>query len=418
MSSSSGASGKFSSVKTKNNRTIQDVQISDTLSDEQRAVVQRTLEGESLFFTGSAGTGKSFVLREIVRVLRFLHGEAVHVTASTGIAACNIGGTTLHSFAGVGLGDKTSKDYIRTLSNHTRNAARWRAARVLIIDEVSMISAEFLDKLEEIGRGVRRSPKAFGGIQVILVGDFCQLPPVTKGSQEASFCFKANCWDTVVQHSILLTKVYRQKDNRFVNILNELRFDPHRNRVEEENTRRIMELDGAAQEYEAMDEGTEPYLGMLKNMQAPTNLTLKVGSQVILLKNLDFECELVNGSRGVVISWSDTSDEVLPIVRFTNGTERVISREVWKIEVGGLKMASRSQVPLSLAWALSIHKSQGMSIDKLIIDLQGTFEYGQAYVALSRATSLEGLQLKSPLQPSQLKVSKEVVEFYKQMEQS
>ncbi|EFA81412.1 DNA helicase [Heterostelium album PN500] len=386
-----------------------DIVISELLSKEQRNVVQLALDGNSIFFTGSAGTGKSFVLREIVNVLRVLHGDNVHVTASTGIAACNIGGTTLHSFAGIALGEKTALDYIRSIANNNKNLTRWRQTKVLIIDEVSMISCELLDKLDLIGQGLRKIPKPFGGIQVILVGDFCQLPPVNKNRDNnaaSSFCFNAKCWKYLIDHSILLTKVYRQKDNHFVNILNQLRFGtideagmttlnkcvnniiesedgiiptilyPHRNKVELENERKLKELKSDEMIFDAIDEGPDQYRDMLKNMQAQTRLTLKIGSQVILLKNLDFSSELVNGSRGVVVGFADIDDSgmEMPVVKFTTGITKTIHREVWKIEIGNVRVASRTQVPLALAWALSIHKSQGMSIDRLIIDLDGAFE--------------------------------------------
>ncbi|GAM19367.1 hypothetical protein SAMD00019534_025420 [Acytostelium subglobosum LB1] len=435
--------GNSKKAPPKYKRSIEDIKISETLSPEQRHVVDLVLGGSSIFFTGSAGTGKTYVLREIIQALRFLHGDCVHVTASTGIAACNVGGTTLHSFAAIGLGDKPAKDYIRSIAGNNKNLLRWRQTKVLVIDEISMISAELLDKLDQIGRALRSSPRPFGGIQLVLVGDFCQLPPVSKQTA-ASYCFRAVCWEMMIDHSILLTKVYRQKDDKFVKVLNELRFGvisdvglttlnqcvsnnldatdgiiptvlyPHRAKCDAENERKLQALAGEAMVFEAEDEGPDPYRDMLKNMQAQSTVTLKIGAQVILLKNLDFEEELVNGSRGVVVAWA--AEDSMPIVKFSTGTLRKIVKEVWNIEQGNVKVASRTQVPLALAWALSIHKSQGMSIDRLVIDLEGTFEYGQAYVALSRATSLTGLQLKSKLQSNQLKVHPEVVEFYKQME--
>jgi len=418
-------------------------QISPTLSPEQRDILQLVLEGNNVFFTGSAGTGKSFLLKEMVRILKLRFPNQVFLTASTGIAGCNIGGTTVHSFASIGLGDKKPKDHIASIMTNKGALQRWRDTKVLIIDEISMISALLLDKLEEIARGVRNSTQRFGGIQIVLSGDFCQLPPVSKVKDASSlFCFKADCWSELIDYAIQLRKVFRQKDSSFINVLNEIRFGkisqealdrlnecvnnklsvtdgivptilyPHRHRVEDENQGRLNALTGDAQVYEAQDTGNSK---LLENSQAPPTLTLKIGAQVILLKNLDFEQELVNGSRGVVVGWQQQDgEESLPIVQFAK-TKLAISREIWRVELGHVVLASRTQIPLTLAWALSIHKGQGMSIDKLIIDLGGVFECGQTYVALSRATSLEGLQLKSKIKPDHLKVHQDVIDFYNKL---
>ncbi|KAF2077397.1 hypothetical protein CYY_001325 [Polysphondylium violaceum] len=417
-------------------------QISTSLSPEQRDILQLVLEGNNVFFTGSAGTGKSFLLKEMVRILKLRFPDQVFLTASTGVAGCNIGGTTVHSFGSIGLGDKKPKDHIASILSNKNALMRWRSAKVLIIDEVSMISALLLDKLEEIARGVRGKDERFGGIQIVLSGDFCQLPPVskTKGDASSLFCFKATCWPELIDYAVQLRKVFRQKDSSFINILNEIRFGkisndalnrlnkcvanqlsvtdgivptilyPHRRSVEDENESRLKALAGESRVYDAQDTGQPNFL---ENSQAPASLTLKIGAQVILLKNLDFDLELVNGSRGVVVGWQETpgQDEPLPIVQFAK-TQMAIGREVWRVELGHVVLASRTQIPLNLAWALSIHKGQGMSIDKLIIDLGGVFECGQTYVALSRATSLEGLQLKTSIKPNHLKVHQDVIEFY------
>lgn len=186
------------------------------LSKEQRAVHERVVEhGKSVFFTGSAGTGKSVVLREIIKGLRNKFAtktDAVAVTASTGIAACNIGGVTLHSFAGCGLGLEPVEALVTKVKRNRKGASRWMRTSVLIVDEISMVDPDFLDKLNQLGQIIRKSPKPFGGIQVIMTGDFFQLPPVNKSNTATRYAFDAKCWGELVQESICLTQVFRQKD--------------------------------------------------------------------------------------------------------------------------------------------------------------------------------------------------------------
>eukprot|EP01132_Coremiostelium_polycephalum_P006274 gene6274-7817_t len=429
--------------------SMEEINISPTLSDEQRNVLKLAMEGNNIFFTGSAGTGKSFLLKEMVRVLKLMYPDQVHVTASTGIAACNIGGVTVHSFAGIGIGDEPPSFHIRKIMANNKALTRWTTTKVLIIDEVSMISKQLFDRLEEVARGVRKNQKPFGGVQLILSGDFCQLPPVSKNKviteddeEDSIYCFRSLYWNDIINHSIQLRKVFRQKDTSFINILNQLRFGtvtdetlnilnrckdnvlscedgiiptvlyPLRRDVESENSEKLENLKGEKIIFDAIDEGTDYYKSFLeKNSNAPSSLSLKIGAQVILIKNLDFENELVNGSRGVVIGWTDNpnQDEALPIVRFSSGLVRTIGRESWNIEEGNVKKASRRQIPLNLAWSLSIHKGQGMTIDRLIVDLNDIFAHGQTYVALSRATSLEGLVIKGTLKRENILVHKDKI---------
>ncbi|TKY85837.1 hypothetical protein EX895_005378 [Sporisorium graminicola] len=429
------------------------------LSQEQRKVLQMVVEeGKNVFFTGSAGTGKSVLLREIIRELRRKHAkrpESVAVTASTGIAACNIGGVTIHSFAGIGLGKEPVTQLMSKIRKQRKSTARWQRTQVLIVDEVSMVDPALLDKLEEIARLIRKKPdKPFGGIQLVITGDFFQLPPVNPGSS-VTFAFDARCWNQVVQHKVNLTQVFRQKDESFVTMLNEMRFGrlsqktidafrklervptyaddivptelfPMRNEVDRANMERLNALQTESQSYRAQDGGTlqgEARERVLANSIALSVLHLKKGAQVMLIKNLDET--LVNGSVGKVIDFMDdaeydkqtgaldmsefqqkedrdqtprTSTRKWPLVRFhlSNGQTRdyLARPESWKTELpDGEVQASRTQVPLILAWAMSIHKSQGQTLPCCKINLGRVFEKGQAYVALSRATSLEGLQV-------------------------
>lgn len=424
------------------------------MSDEQQAVLNLIASGKNVFFTGSAGTGKSFLLASVVEQSKRMYGaESVYVTASTGIAAVAIGGTTIHSYAGIGLGKESAKELAEKVTGSQRSSNRWRLTRVLIVDEVSMLSGDLLDKLEYIARVARgKFNVPFGAIQVVLCGDFFQLPPVNPGSARA-FCFNAECWDRVFDVCVELRHVFRQKDARFVKVLNEIRMGELTDEalalltgpacggllrddssgieptvlyarnldVDKINMERLEALDGASSvSYKAVDTGEPSFLGPC---QALAVLHLKIGAQVVLLKNLVPEMGLVNGSRGVVIAFDNFDDaaqrgEQCPIVRFVGPTgstiDQRLERESWKVEVGGKCVATRSQIPVKLAFALSIHKSQGMSISRLRVDLRGVFEYGQTYVALSRATSLEGLHVDS-LTKASVRAHPSVVEFYKKL---
>ncbi|CDR99144.1 related to PIF1-DNA helicase involved in mitochondrial DNA repair and telomere length control [Sporisorium scitamineum] len=445
------------------------------LSQEQRKVLQMVVEeGKNVFFTGSAGTGKSVLLREIIRELRRKHAkrpESVAVTASTGIAACNIGGVTIHSFAGIGLGKEPVAQLMSKIRKQRKSTARWQRTQVLIIDEVSMVDPALLDKLEEIARLIRKKPdKPFGGIQLVITGDFFQLPPVNPGST-VTFAFDAQCWNGVVQHKVNLTQVFRQKDESFVTMLNEMRFGrlsqktidafkklervprydddivptelfPMRNEVDKANMDRLNALQTESQSYRAQDGGTlvgEARDRVLANSIALPVLHVKKGAQVMLIKNIDET--LVNGSVGKVIDFMDdaeydkqtgaldmsefqkedrdkthrTSARKWPLVRFhlpNGGARDYLARpESWKTELpDGEVQASRTQVPLILAWAMSIHKSQGQTLPCCKINLGRVFEKGQAYVALSRATSLEGLQVLG-FRPDKVMAHPRVIEW-------
>ncbi|GME57678.1 ATPase AAA+ type core [Neofusicoccum parvum] len=465
------------------------------LSDEQQHVLNLVVnEGKSVFFTGSAGTGKSVLLREIIAALKKKYvreSERVAVTASTGLAACNIGGVTLHSFSGIGLGNAPTEELVKKIKRNQKHKHRWMRVKVLVIDEVSMIDGDLFDKLEQIARNLRNNGRPFGGIQLIITGDFFQLPPVPEKNKIAKFAFDANTWNTVIEHTIGLTHIFRQKDPVFAGMLNEMRegrlsqssvdafrklnrplaaesgleateLFPLRQQVEEANRRRMAVLHGDVRTYEAKDGGTmmdkTQRDRLLANCMAPEAIQLKKGAQVMLIKNMDDT--LVNGSLGRVIGFMneamfdsyqqneaqylgtagpETDDpeermeleqkrraritdllnagsQLYPVVRFTlpDGTMRdlLCQRESWKNELpNGEVQASRSQVPLILAWALSIHKAQGQTLERVKVDLGRVFEKGQAYVALSRATSMAGLQVMN-FDPKKVVAHDKVRSFY------
>ncbi|EOO02136.1 putative dna repair and recombination protein pif1 protein [Phaeoacremonium minimum UCRPA7] len=483
-------------VKAHTSATAQISAIS--LSNEQTHVKNLVCEmKKSVFFTGPAGTGKSVLMRAIIQDLKKKWArdpERLAVTASTGLAACNIGGMTLHSFSGIGLGKEDVQTLVKKIRRNPKAKNRWLRAKTLIIDEISMVDGDLFDKLSQIGRIIRNNGRPWGGIQLVITGDFFQLPPVPDGDKkrEVKFAFEAATWNTSIDHTIGLTEVFRQKDPVFAQMLNEmrlgqisqdtvkafqglsrpLRFDddlevtelfPTRNEVENSNEKRLKALPGKSYRYDAHDTG-DPAIRekLLQNMMAPKTLELKKGAQVMLIKNMDET--LVNGSLGKVIGFMTEShfnitgggfdafgadDEGMdtgmdpkvkkrlamfsreldssagpdrkeyPLVQFhaVDGTPRILLcvSEPWKVELPtGEVQASREQLPLILAWALSIHKAQGQTLERVKVDLGKVFEKGQAYVALSRATTQAGLQVLR-FEKHKVMAHPRVVQFYQKL---
>ncbi|KAK6203011.1 PIF1-like helicase-domain-containing protein [Scheffersomyces amazonensis] len=466
------------------------------LSSEQEYILNKVLEGIPLFYTGSAGTGKSVLLRVIIKELKNKFSEGVYVTASTGLAACNIGGTTLHSFAGVGLGDSPVSKLIDRVRKNKTAMYKWRSAKVLIIDEISMVDGEFFDKLDSIARKVRDNNKPFGGIQLVVCGDFYQLPPVVKQQRdennrlierkEISFAFDSYAWQSSIEETIVLTEVYRQKgDQKFIEMLNELRdgkvsedtskefrklnrelicpagivpaeIFATRREVDNANDFRLNKLPGETLKFNSTDGGSaEPRIrqSLLQNFLAPEELRLKKNAQVMYtylkykngnpeneqgesdyifdhlsssdISNLSTE-DILNRERkqeierqfaAKALEDSDANGKKLPLVKFllANGIDTrtvVVDPEEWKVEDDkDVVLASRVQIPLILAWSLSIHKSQGQTLPKVKVDLKRVFEKGQAYVALSRAVSREGLQVLN-YDRSKIIAHPRVIRFY------
>mmetsp|Transcript_5870 Transcript_5870/g.16455 ORF Transcript_5870/g.16455 Transcript_5870/m.16455 type:complete len:761 (-) Transcript_5870:465-2747(-) len=463
-----------------------------TLSPEQAYVEQLVLTGKSVFFTGSAGTGKSFLLNRIILRLREKHGKrGVAVTAATGIAATHIGGTTLHSFAGCGIPYKKADFDKMWIAKD-----RWREVSTIVIDEISMVAAEFFQELEEKARHIRGVAKLWGGIQMVLCGDFFQLPPIEKAFNPAfppdtfynrGFAFQCPAWKDTGLHSVLLTQVFRQKDASFVNTLNDIRegngveamgtllkeCQRHlleangvkptqlfaRNAdVDHVNSEELAKLESQEVEFFAYDrvevgEWVSPHDNrrvqqalcrheFFRDCLATSEIALKTGAQVMLVKNLELGDHvnasqmLVNGSRGVVSAMVRKQEYVkalerreernwreklrilqhfegafLPKVTFTNGRSQVIVPEFFDVEVTLMGTCKRTQIPLKLAWALTIHKCQGMTLDRAKVSLGRVFAQGQAYVALSRARSLEGLEITDG-SVNCVKVSPVVKRFY------
>ncbi|XP_044915102.1 ATP-dependent DNA helicase PIF1 isoform X3 [Felis catus] len=387
------------------------------LSEEQAAVLRVVLKGQSIFFTGSAGTV---------------------ATASTGVAACHIGGTTLHAFAGIGSGQAPLAQCV-ALAQRPAVRQGWLNCQRLVIDEISMVEADLFDKLEAVARAIRQQNKPFGGIQLIICGDFLQLPPVTKGSQPPKFCFQAKSWRRCVPVTLELTEVWRQADQTFISLLQAVRLGrcsdevthqlqatashkvgrdgivatrlcTHQDDVALTNERRLQELPGEVHSFKAMD--SDPEQARTLNAHCPVSqiLQLKLGAQVMLVKNLAVSRGLVNGARGVVVGF-ETEGRGLPQVRFLCGVTEVIHADRWTVQATGGQLLSRQQLPLQLAWAISIHKSQGMTLDCVEISLGRVFASGQAYVALSRARSLQGLRVLD-FDPMVVRCDPRVLSFY------
>lgn len=393
------------------------------LNTKQNYAYNLMAQGKNIFLTGPGGVGKTALIKLFTKV--YSKVKKIAVTSTTGTSALLINGTTIHSYLGIGFGSESVEKIVDKIKSMPWLKKRWSSTDVLIIDEVSMMNPELFDKVEEIARIIRKNKFPFGGIQLILSGDFCQLPVV--GSTK--FCFEADSWNFCVEETVYLTEIIRQGDKIFQDVLNNVRLGNITVKVKEVLKQRkginltndfgIMptklystnidvdrinnnELDKLAEkditfyEYE-MDTHVNAKVGnragviekFKKSCNAPEILQLCVGAQVMLLKNLDLANGLANGSRGVVIGFSQD----LPVVKFLNGEERIIDMEVWEVIENDKPILSAKQIPLKIAYAISIHKSQGCSLDFAEIDLSNIFEYGQAYVALSRVKSLQGLSI-------------------------
>jgi len=392
--------------------------------------------GANVFLTGEPGAGKTYTLNKFIEEAQERH-KRIAITASTGIAASHIGGTTIHSWSGLGIADKISDSELDRMSYKQQIQERYNRCDILIIDEVSMLHGSRLDMVDRACRWVRNNDRPFGGLQVILVGDMFQLPPVTRGSDETDYAHHSNAWKFAELQPAYLTEQHRQgADDELLDILREMRnggisqphidllntriglpVDEHITKlythnvdVDTLNNNKLRQLDGPMHTYTMTGKGQDWQIDKLKkNLLCPEKLELKVDAEVMFVAN-DFEAGFVNGTRGRVIRFEGGD----PVVETTDGVRIQVEEHTWRQfnETGEYVIAEVSQTPLRLAWAVTIHKSQGMSLDAAEIDLSKAFVPGMGYVALSRVRSLDGLFLAG-LGPQALQLDRDIYEFDK-----
>ena len=398
--------------------------------------------GANVFLTGAPGAGKTYVLNEFIRQAR-ADGASVSVTASTGIAATHINGVTIHSWSGIGLANALSDKLVTTI--RTRRKRKLQATDILIIDEVSMLHAWLFDMVDQVCRIIRKDSRPFGGLQVVLSGDFFQLPPVSvsgrdhdlivpspefaasrdryagAGLNPEGFVTKSLVWQELSPVVCYLTEQHRQDDGKLLGVLTDIRegcvSDEDRDllltrlgRMPEPNQRavnlfpvnrqadslndmRLFAIREEPHEYVAESSGPANLVERLKrNMLAPEHLLLKTGAAVMAVRN-DTDRQFVNGSLGTVRGFASDAKGGWPIVEFESGNIVTMKPNCWQMQDGDTVLACVNQVPLRCAWAITIHKSQGMTLDRAVMDLRRTFAPGMGYVALSRVENLEGLYL-------------------------
>jgi ATP-dependent DNA helicase PIF1 len=466
----------------------------EELSQEQRYAYDRFVRGNNLFISGPGGSGKSHLVKYLVNHL-YDQGKIHQVTSTTGCSSIllsnsiRMGGRpitvkTIHSWSGIRLGKGPKADIVKGVLKNRRITKEWRRIKTLIIDEVSMLSYKLFDTLHTLAQTIRNNTLPFGGIQLVCIGDFYQLPPIGDygDPESAAFCFQAPCWREVftLDNHIELTTIFRQRDPLYRKILNEVRtgtlteestqalqqrvgvpYDPQnhgglmnpmkifptKNQVNLVNNHQYDKIPNPEYIYkvtvrtnmkryietgELIDEEVLEKCqqmtpmeidyecrAMTTNMTPETEIRLKRGVPVMCLVNLDVESGLANGSMGVVEDFvhidgtsSFDDDTMIPLVRFANGLVKPLGKYPW--QSSEYPTVCVAQVPLCLAYANSIHKMQGTTMDVCEMNLGGSvFAEHQTYVALSRVRSLEGVYL-SAFHPQRIRVNPQVVQFYRQ----
>lgn len=425
------------------------------LSHLQKVAIVHIIRGKNVFIHGSAGTGKSVSIKYAKKYLyKKYPGRIIATTASTGVSAINVGGSTIHWFSGIRTGKGRLNTLLKRIMADPECIKRWQEVDTLIIDEISMISQDIFEKLDALAQIIRECPKPFGGIQLILLGDFYQLTPVEKDLNiPVKFCFESPVWSKCINHIVCLTEIFRQTDTEYKDILNRIRkgkqtisdiltiksrlvkslklsgeeintidsikLFPRNKQVADENHKRLVLLSGTAVEYRAKYFGYKALQDELRKQFQSCDrdlIKLKIGARVMLTYNLNVEAGLCNGSLGTVVGLKDSQ----VIVKFDPvGTKdpdvQVIDKQKWELELylSGTKLsASVVQIPLVLAFAASIHKAQGLTFTKAEMDLNKCFAEHQVYVALSRVKTLDGLFLLDNFNSDRIKVNKKVTQMF------
>lgn len=417
------------------------------LNEQQQRAFDAMIKGKSIFLSGSAGTGKSMLIKKFYS--EYSHLLRIAITSTTGVSAVILGGKTLHSYLGIGLGTTSKERLAFKIKKGIATRNRWQKLDVLIVDEISMLSPELFDKLEYIARVVREKDTPFGGIQLILSGDFLQLPVV--GSDK--LCFEADTWNNCIDDMIYLTEIMRQRDTTFQECLNEIRIG----NISEKSksilksitnkklspqfgiqptiiytTNESVDLINNEELYKLNEEGSvEDYYDykmatfinknlvpesirdsfiekFTKSIPAKAELTLCVDAQVMLLCNSIEDDGLSNGSRGIITEFVDG----IPKVKFLNGVEKIVSFHTWsQTDDYDNVLIGLTQIPLKLAWCLTVHSCQGQTIDYAIVNLSRVFTYSQVYVAISRVKDLNGLSITN-LNLNTIKANPKALQFY------
>ena len=389
--------------------------------------------GGNIFLTGEPGTGKTYVINQYIAWLEAA-GLTVAVTASTGIAATHIGGMTIHAWSGIGVRDSLSPYDVDQIISREKIVKRMQKTQVLVIDEISMLDGSVLEMVDRVLRVGRSSVEPFGGLQVIFVGDFFQLPPIVRPGDELRYAFESRSWQDARPLICYLNEQYRQEDEMLLGLLKSIRqndveedhftllseqteigypdIEPtrlytHNADVDAVNMEKLKSLKGSVRKFIMSGQGNKQLQqGLAKNCLSPELLELKEEAMVMCTKN-NFEAGYVNGTLARVVGFDG---EGMPIIETTEKKTITIKPTSWEVAEDGKVLASVEQVPLRLAWAITVHKSQGMSLDAAEIDLSKAFVFGQGYVALSRVRTLTGLKMLG-MSPTALRVDPKVVDM-------
>lgn len=384
---------------------------------QQKDALEIMKMGYNVYLTGEAGTGKTYVLNTYIKHLRKKH-IAVAITASTGIAATHLDGTTIDAWSGLGIKDNISEIEIKELSHKFRLQKRIRETKVLVIDEVSMLHGRRFDAMDRIIRYLRQNNEPFGGLQVILSGDLFQLPPVTRNHETIDFIFKSLVWKELKLAICYLVQPRRHTDQKLLTILKAIRHNEvnsnihellasvmqktrttktttpklytHNIDVDSINQKELAKIHGEPHRYAMITIGPEKIVETMKrSCLASETLELKKGALVMCVRN-NYEKEYVNGTLGHVVGFSKND---VPIIETASRQKITVEQASWTIMENEKIIAQITQIPLRLAWAITVHKSQGMTLDTAEIDLSKSFVPGMGYVALSRIKSLDSLRL-------------------------